>query len=124
RACRGSAPPRRRRPPACSVAELLFDLAAEEIDERRQVVVGGEAGGALVAASPLLAGDRGDVHVPLGGAQARLAGGAAAIAEVADHGGDLDPLDRAQVVDHTLGHLLASAGLLVVGGGDVADSEP
>src|ERR1700761_1193589 len=69
-----------------SAAELGGDLAAEEVDERRQVVVGGEAGGALVAASPLLAGDRGDVDVPLTGAQAGLAGGATAVAEIADHG--------------------------------------
>ena len=72
---------------------------------------------------PLLAGDRRDVDVALAGAQADLAGGAAAVAEVADHGGDLGPVDRAQVVDHALGHLLAGAGRLVVGGGDVADDE-
>ena len=73
---------------------------------------------------PCSAGDRRDVDLAVAGAQADLAGGAPAVALVADQGGDLGSLDRAQVVDDPLGHLLAGAARLVVGGGDVGEHEP
>ena len=72
---------------------------------------------------PVAAGDRRDVDVALAGAQADLAGGAAAVPWSRTSGGDLGPLDRAQVVDDPLGHLLAGAARLVVGGGDVGEDE-
>ena len=71
--------------------QLVADLAAEERHELVELEVGREAGGALVAAAALLAGDRGDVDRAAARAQADLAGGPAAVAEVADQGGDLAP---------------------------------
>src|SRR5215213_10271693 len=112
-ACRraASSPPRR---PASGI-ELCADLAAEELDQLLQLEVGGESGGALMTAAAVAAGDRRDVDVALAGAQADLAGGASTGALVADQGGDLGALDRSQVVDDPLRHLLAGSACLVVG---------
>src|SRR4029077_18338663 len=110
-------------PATPSPTELSADLAAEQLDELVPLQVGRDPGSPPVAAAALAAGDCRDVDVAAARAQADLAGLAAAGALIADQRCDLGALDRAQVVDDALGHLLPRPGRLVVGRGDVGEDE-
>ena len=76
-----------------------------------------------MTAAAAAAGDLRDVHPGVAGAERDLVARAVELARLAHERSDADPLDRAQVVDDTLGEWLVGTGRLVVVAGQPRDEQ-
>src|SRR6185437_5913632 len=114
----------RKSPDGSSARGGIGELAADELDDLLDRLVAREAGRASMPAAAPLAGDRGDVQGVRRRAHRDATRSARRLGRFTDGHRQLDAVDLAQLVDHTLGVLLPHAQLLEVGAQEVARDHP